>query len=345
MIVLRIFLFPLAVLYNMITGLRNRLYDRGLRPSVQFDVPVICVGNLTVGGTGKTPMIEHLIRLLTPRIKVATLSRGYGRQSKGLRFANEQDSAATLGDEPFQFYKKFGSSAVVTVGEDRAFAIPNILQEHADVGVILLDDGFQHRRVRPSLSILLSDYHRPFYEDFVLPAGRLRESRTNVNRADIVIITKCPRELSDDDMMDIERSVRLYADKPVFFSAIRYSSPIPFGKPDASEFNKVILVTGVASAKPLVEYVKSNFTLVDHIEWGDHHTFSGRDIAVIQAAVGRNPGAVVVTTEKDMVKLISPELRSLIQSIPFFYIPIEVQFIKNGEEFDAMVLNSVHRDV
>ena len=192
MILLRILLFPFSWLYYLITQIRNRLYDRGLKPSVKFELPVICVGNLTVGGTGKTPMIEHLIRLLQNRFKVATLSRGYGRATKGIRIAGPSENASTIGDEPFQFYTKFGKRITVAVGEERALAIPTILQECSDTQIILLDDGFQHRKVSPGFSILLTDYHRPFYNDFLLPSGRLRESRWGAERADVIVVTKCP---------------------------------------------------------------------------------------------------------------------------------------------------------
>ena len=171
MAILRVLLFPFAIIYNVITSLRNRLYDQGVKPSIKFELPVIGVGNLTAGGTGKTPLTEYLIRLLARNYKVATLSRGYGRRTKGFRIAQPTDSAATVGDEPFQFFVKFGDRVKVAVGEERALAIASLLQQYPRTEVILLDDAFQHRRVIPSLNILLTDYHRPFYEDLLLPAG------------------------------------------------------------------------------------------------------------------------------------------------------------------------------
>ncbi|HEY3429026.1 MAG TPA: tetraacyldisaccharide 4'-kinase, partial [Cyclobacteriaceae bacterium] len=173
MSVLKFLLLPFAMLYDVVMNIRNRLYDMKLKPSTTFDIPVIGVGNLAVGGTGKTPMTEHLIRILSPQYKVVTLSRGYGRKTKGFRIANNQDNAFTIGDEPYQIYKKFSPPVHVTVGEERALAIPTILQELDDTNVIILDDAFQHRRVVPGLSILLTEYGRPFYEDHVLPYGRL----------------------------------------------------------------------------------------------------------------------------------------------------------------------------
>lgn len=340
MIVLRILLFPLAVLYNIITGIRNRLYDQGIRPSVAFDLPVINVGNLTVGGTGKTPLTEHLIRLLAPDYVVATLSRGYGRKSKGFRIASPADNAATIGDEPFQFYEKYGDRIRVAVGEDRAYAIPNILQEYPETEIILLDDAYQHRRVRPSLNLLLSDFHRPFYTDFLLPAGRLRESRSGADRADVIIVTKCPPEISDEDMIEIERAIREYADKPVFFTHIRYGRPQAFS--GVGKIGRdVLLLSGISNVKPLVHYVSHNFNLVKHLDFNDHHEYSGRDIETLARCLHENPEVSILTTEKDKVKLAAPEFESQTRLLPLFYLPIEVEFIKNGQDFDEIVLNSI----
>ncbi|WP_333819637.1 tetraacyldisaccharide 4'-kinase [Ohtaekwangia sp.] len=340
MIVFRILLFPFAVLYDLVTTLRNIFYNRGLKPSASFDVPVICVGNLTVGGTGKTPMIEHLIRLLYTNYKVATLSRGYGRKTKGFRIASSQDDAGTLGDEPAQFHRKFTDRILVTVGEDRAFAIPNILQEAEDTNVILLDDAYQHRRVKPSFTILLSDYYRPFYEDFLLPAGRLRESRGNASRADVVVVTKCPSVISDEERMDIEQRIRKYTLSPVFFSSIRYGVPVPFGnKQSLSE--QVIVITGIAQAEPFIKFISAAYAMVKHIELTDHHTYTPDDFKRLQELVAANPAASIITTEKDMVKMIDHRFDAERRELPLFYIPIEVNFLKNGQDFDTMILNAV----
>jgi tetraacyldisaccharide 4'-kinase len=340
---MRIILFPFAVLYDLVTRIRNYLYDRGLKPSVAFEVTTICVGNLTVGGTGKTPMIEHLIRILRPHYSLATLSRGYGRNTKGFRMAGPADSAATIGDEPLQIYKKYGDNVAVAVCEDRAFAIPNILQENESVGVVLLDDAFQHRRVRPSFSILLSDYSRLFYKDMLLPAGRLRESRSGARRAHAIVITKCPHDISDDTMMEIEKSVRRYADSPVFFTKIHYGEPVPFGK-EGRVSDKVILVSGIAYSKPLRDYVTQNFKMVEHIDYADHYDYRITDLSLLKSLMIKHPDASVLTTEKDMVKLGVKDFRDVIKTLPIFYLPVETEFIKNGEDFDAMVVNVVKGD-
>ncbi len=343
MAILQILLFPFAFLYNAITRFRNRLYDLRIRPSTAFDIPIISVGNLTVGGTGKSPMIEHLIRLLYNDHKVATLSRGYGRSTKGFRLATKLDNAETLGDEPYQFYKKYGNKVIVSVGEERVLAITNILQEAEDTDAILLDDAFQHRRVRPGFSILLCDYNRPFYKDFLLPAGKLRESRSGAARADVVVVTKCPVEISDDDMMGIEKSIRRYADRPVFFATIHYGNALPIGDLKAEIRRDIILVSGIADPSSLIAYVKQGYDLKEHLHFGDHHQYTLDDLKKMESISLRYPGVNFLTTEKDMVKLESPQFKPYIDRLSFFYLPIEVEFIKNGRDFDELVLNSVRR--
>lgn len=343
MILLRILLFPFTFLYYLVTQIRNRLYDQGLKPSVQFDLPVISVGNLSIGGTGKTPMIEHLIRLFQDSYHVATLSRGYGRTTKGIRIANASDSADTIGDEPYQFYTKFSKRVTVAVGEERALAIPTILQEDSDTQVILLDDAFQHRKVKPGFSILLTDYHKPFYNDYLLPSGRLRESRRSAERADVIVITKCPIEISADEMIKIEKSVRTYAEKPVFFTSIRYGQPTPFLKTLSTPTSYVVLVTGIANSKPMEVYVKQNYTLVRHLAFKDHHKYTESDLDTFITLRNDNPHVCFLTTEKDKVKLDIPSFQKIISGLPFFYLPIEIDFIKNGKDFDEMLLNMVRR--
>ncbi|HEX6224709.1 MAG TPA: tetraacyldisaccharide 4'-kinase [Chryseolinea sp.] len=343
MILLRILLFPFSLLYYLITQVRNYRYDHGLRSSVKFELPVICVGNLSLGGTGKTPMIEHLIRLLQDRYKLATLSRGYGRATKGIRIAETADNASTLGDEPFQFHTKFSKRVTVAVGEERALAIPTILQEHPDIQVILLDDGFQHRQVSAGFNILLTDYHRPFYNDYLLPSGRLRESRSGATRADVIVVTKCPASLPEEKMIEIERSIRGYASRPVFFTTIRYGTPKPFSKTAAAPTKQIVLISGIANSKPLEAYAVENFTLIKHLEYRDHHTYTVTDIKNFVNLRRDHPQVSFLTTEKDKVKLDVPQFHDLLNGIPLFYLPIEIDFLKAGEDFDEMVLNIVER--
>jgi tetraacyldisaccharide 4'-kinase len=331
-------LFPFAVLYDAITSIRNSLYDKGIQPSASFDVPLISVGNLAVGGTGKTPMVEYLIRLLTPKVKVATLSRGYGRKSKGIRIATPDDSPSTLGDEPYLFYKKFGDKVVVAVGEERALAIPYILHEHPETGLIVLDDAFQHRRVKPSFQILLTQHNKLFVDDLLLPAGRLRESKRGASRADVVVVTKCPSHMSDDDMLAIERRLRPYADKPIFFATVGYGALMPVAEGSPYHPERIVLVTGIADPSPLESYLSAGHEVVKHIRYGDHHAYTDGDIRQI-CQVASKHSAAVVTTEKDLVKMDPKQFESA--SVGLYYLPIQIEFLKDGKEFDEMVRNVV----
>jgi tetraacyldisaccharide 4'-kinase len=331
-------LFPFAILYKVVTGVRNRLYDAGIKPSIKFDVPVISVGNLSVGGTGKTPMVEYLIRLLSAQYKVATLSRGYGRRSAGFRLASERDDALTLGDEPFQLYQKFSDRVTVAVGEDRMLAIPHIISAQPETNIILLDDAFQHRRVRPGFQVLITDYSNLFVRDFVLPLGRLRESRSGADRADVVVVSKCPPHISDDEMIAVESAIRKYSQKPVFFTRICYRDLLPATGSTPYKPEKVILLTAIANPKPLAQYVAGNYDLVQHFAFRDHHFFSPKNFQdVVRAA--HHSQAAVITTQKDLGRIDIPFLQAA--SVPLYYLPIEIEFLKSGKEFDEMVLNAV----
>jgi tetraacyldisaccharide 4'-kinase len=339
--VFRLILFPFAVVFDIVTSIRNRLYDQGLKPAASFDLPVISIGNLTVGGTGKTPMTEHLIRILHSKYSVATLSRGYGRNTRGIRIANDQDSAKTIGDEPRQFYKKFKDQITVAVGEERALAIPYIIHDHPNVNVILLDDAFQHRKVKASFQILLTDYNNPFYKDYVLPAGRLRESRNNAGRADVIVVTKCPPEISEEKMMEVEAEIEKYSNKPIFFTTIHYGEPVPIN-PGTIAGERFVLISGISNHRPLEDYVKNNFTLVKHFVFNDHHNYTTEELATI-CEYTKVHQASVLTTEKDAAKLDAAQFSAFLSRIPFFYLPIEIEFLKSGEDFDEMVLNAANR--
>lgn len=329
---LRLLLFPFSIIYDLITRIRNHLYNIGHKPSFRFDVPVISVGNLNAGGSGKTPMTEYIIRLLSSNHKLATLSRGYGRRSRGFRIANKNDNAVTIGDEPYQMFLKFGHTVAITVGEDRALAIPNILQEFTDIDCILLDDAFQHRAVNPGFSILLTEYDRPFTRDLVLPAGNLREARKGASRADVIVVTKCPsRKVSTSSLT---ADIRKYAgDKPVFFTTIKYGELVSFGNL-AQPTGKVILVTGIANPTPLYDYLKVRFEITRHFKYGDHHSFTESDVNDIHYEAEQMSDLTIITTEKDMVRL---RAFGSVKEHPWFYIPIEIEFLNNGSDFDSLV--------
>lgn len=331
-------LWPFAVIWDGITRLRNYFYDAGLKPSVKFDIPVIVIGNLTVGGTGKTPMTEYIARLLSPYQKISVLSRGYGRKTRGLQFVDNLSTAEAVGDEPLQIHKKF-PEIPVAVCEDRIYAIPHILQRYADVKAVVLDDAFQHRRLRPGLSILLTDYARLFYRDFLLPSGRLRESRKGAARADVVVVTKCPDYLNAQTMENISSEIHRYTDALVCFSSLHYDEPMPLNEAASLLTKKVILITGIARPEPLEQWVRKRFELLHHFRYRDHYTFKTQDLEKLKKFIGQqNEPVCVLTTEKDAVKLTVLEGSA---ALPFFSVPVRMHFLKNGKEFDNLVLSYV----
>ncbi len=335
---LSIILAPFSWLYGAVTRFRNFLYDIGLKKSYSFNQAVISVGNLSVGGTGKTPMIEYLVRLLSNEYSIAILSRGYGRRTKGFRLAGESDNASTIGDEPFQFYKKFNPDSYrdkveVAVCENRVDGINQLLTLKKSIQVILLDDAFQHRRVKPLFSILLTDFTKPFFKDYILPKGRLRESRRGSSRSDLVVVTKCNNP-SQEIEINYEMEIQSCAGaKPVFFSAIGYNKPISIENAQISK--DVVLVTGIANSKPMVDHISEKVNLRYHFEFADHHEYSAKEVEEIQRKASAL-GASILTTEKDFVKL-----ESLVDAKLWFYLPIETRFLKNGSEFDKLVLEKI----
>ncbi|MCG8306944.1 MAG: tetraacyldisaccharide 4'-kinase [Cytophagales bacterium] len=335
--VLRILLFPFAMLYKLVTDLRNHLYDIGNKKSVTFNRFVISVGNLTAGGTGKTPFAELLIRELKQDHRLAVLSRGYKRKTRGFRMAADSDDAKSIGDEPFQFFTKYGHKIRVAVGEDRALAIPELLYNDDSIEVIILDDAYQHRSVTPQLNILLSDYSRPFYNDFVLPAGMLRESRKHACRADLVVVTKCPAELTETDMEEVKSDIHRYArtNTSVYFAGIRYLEPeLACGN---ERFSKdVFLFSGIANPGSFEQYVDQNFNLLGHRKFPDHHAYSKKDLQMLIENFEsiRSDNKCLLTTEKDIVRIKSmKEEARFLMSYPVFYLPIELYFLRNGDSF------------
>lgn len=334
---LGILLFPFTLIYDLVTRFRNYLYNSGYKRSFEFEANVIAVGNLSVGGTGKSPMVEYLIRLLNHK-KVVTLSRGYGRATRGFRLAGNDDSPKTIGDEPYQFFNKF-KNIHVAVGEQRAVAIPFILAELPETEVILLDDAFQHRPVKPSLNILLTDYNKPFFKDYILPSGRLRESRRGAKRADMIVVTKCPEQV---DFEYYEGQIRKYNDRAhIAFASIQYMKPEGISGKEAFS-HEVFLFSGIANPAPLKAYVSSQYQLVGEYYFRDHHRYRTEDIQMLTKAFEGSKGAkCLLTTEKDMVKLLPFINEGHFKGIPVYYLPIETVFLKGGKRFDETVLNSL----
>ncbi len=326
---LRLLLWPFAVVYDGITRLRNFLFDTGLFKQQRYDFPLIGVGNLSVGGTGKTPVIEYLIRLLQDKYSVATLSRGYGRKTKGFLDVRPELSAAEVGDEPLQFAKKF-DEVQVAVCEKRSLGIKHLSEKPKRPEVILLDDVYQHRHVKPGLLILLSAFDDLFYQDYVLPAGNLRESRSGASRADVVIVTKCPVDLSGAMQTEIKNQITRYTEAPVYFSGIAYG--VPAGKAgqvtwDLFQTEKITVVTGIAKPKPFLDYLDQLRIDYEHLEFRDHHTFSPAELNRLDQKTK------ILTTEKDYVRL-----QDKLKNAELYYLPVAVQFLAEGDDFNNLVL-------
>ena len=332
--VLRKLLFPFAILYGLVTSIRNFLFDTGIRKSYSFDIPVIAVGNLSVGGTGKTPQIEYLIRLLSDKYKIATLSRGYKRQSRGFILAKAGTNAKILGDEPFQFFQKF-PSIQVAVDADRKNGIEQLLSQSIKPEVILLDDAFQHRKVKAGFYILLTSYVDLYSDDFVLPTGNLRESRSGAKRADIIIVTKCPFDLSLDEQNNIKKRLKVAINQELYFTFIAYDDFI-YAENRKVTVNQIqsaskLLVAGIAKPESFFAYLQNNNDVC--LSFPDHHNFTDKDILEIKKLAQNNS---IITTEKDYVRL-----KGSLPSEQLFYLPIQSSFVSGSENFDKTILDYV----
>jgi len=348
--ILQVILYPIALCYGLAMQVRNWLFDLGIIPSVQFREPVISVGNLTYGGTGKTPHVEYLIRLLLPDMPVATLSRGYGRKSSGFLIASRRSNVRYIGDEPLQYLKKF-AELKVAVDERRKRGIQRLLARYPDLKVILLDDAFQHRFVKPGLSILLTDYHRLYHDDYILPSGTLREFRNGAKRADIIIVTKTPKIFSPITRRRIIEDLRPHERQRIFFSYIKYLDPVPVFDHENLEFpakiSIILLVTGIASDDPLREHLERMCRELVVMKYPDHHAYDTGDVADIARKFNDLPTQkkVIVTTEKDMMRFKTSELGTILKPLPLFYVPIEVDFHGNDKaNFDHEILNYVKQN-
>jgi tetraacyldisaccharide 4'-kinase len=350
------FLYPLSILYRLITDFRNFLFDTGISHSEEFSTPVICVGNITVGGTGKTPHTEYLIELLRKEFKVAVLSRGYKRKSAGFRIADINSSVSEIGDEPLQIFRKF-PEILVAVDRNRVNGIRTIIKEHPETDVIILDDGFQHRSVKPGLSILLTDYNRLITRDYLMPYGNLRENRNNRKRADLVVVSKTPGEIPEYAMTNIMKELKSHQGQKLFFTSVSHGDLIPlFEKRDSQRYNLsetdpenhgAVLITGIAVPGVLRVFLGKYFKEINHLKFPDHHYFSENDIEKIKTAWDdlTSHEKIIITTEKDAVRLreftnIEDPLKRI-----FFYVPVKVSFLKNYKhEFDNLILEYVRKN-
>ncbi len=338
---LRILTFPFALIFGLVVWIRNGLFNAGILASKKFDLPVILVGNLSMGGTGKSPHIEYLVKLLQKDHSIATLSRGYGRRSKGFLLANNTSTAEEMGDEPLQFSKKF-PGLPVAVDANRTNGIDKLRRHVPQLEAILLDDAYQHRKVKAGLSILLTDHTHPYFRDFLFPVGNLREWRSGKKRADIIVVTKCPKSIKESEKAEFIRKISPASHQNVFFTYLKYSSLLSLsdGTPFRTNQNQsALLVTGIASPGMLYAYLKQNFKKLDHISYDDHHEYSDGDFEKIRGSFLNLPGAskIIITTEKDAMRMSNPGFAGL----PIYYLPIEIGFIDREEEFNRRVKNFV----
>ena len=330
---LRKILFPLNPLYYVAIYIRNKCFDFGVFSSKTYEMPIICVGNLSVGGTGKTPMVEYLIQMLKPSCSLAVLSRGYGRKTDGFILADSKSTAQILGDEPIQIAQKF-PDIKVAVDADRRHGIKSLKTLDNPAKIIILDDAFQHRAVKAGLSIILTSYDNLYCQDVVLPAGNLREPRSAASRAQIIVVTKCPEDLPDSKKQWIKDCLRPMPSQQLFFSSIVYSQTIIAKKKTQPlewlKNQKFSLVTGIAKAAPMVNYLENLGLVFDHLEFSDHHVFSNKELDLIGSK------SLVLTTEKDFFRLESLHHPAL------YYLPINIQ-INASTEFETLVADYVKK--
>lgn len=329
----RILLLPFSIVYWLAVWIRNFFYDTKILRSSSFGLPVICVGNISVGGTGKSPMVEFLIAHLKDKFKLATLSRGYKRKTTGYALANEHTTSLHIGDEPMLFHQKF-PDVPVAVGEERLFAIPQLLQDRPDTQVIILDDAFQHRAVKAGLNILLTDCSNLFTRDFYLPTGDLRDLRSGYKRADIVVVTKCKFEMTKEEADEIRNEVQPLSKQQLYFSSIQYGNPYHITNLTPFELDantEVLLVTGIASPQPLKKLLEDKCHTYQLMSFSDHYIFRIDDLRDIRRRFDRieTQKKIILTTEKDAMRLV--KFRNELEKLPVYVIPISHHFLFEQE--------------
>ena len=337
---IRILLFPFSLIYLAIIFLRNRLFDKGFFKSASFNLPLICVGNIAAGGTGKSPMTEYLVRELRTHFKVATLSRGYKRKTSGYALANENSTALEIGDEPMQFHLKF-PDVPIAVGEARIEAIPQLLHDRPGTQAIVLDDAFQHRSVKAGFNIVLTDCNNLYTRDWYLPTGDLRDEKTSVKRAGVIIVTKCKPGLSVKEKEDIIDELEPLASQAVFFTSIRYGQPYHIISKKPAQVTtgvEVLLVTGIANPRPLKNLLQEKSKTYYEMAYNDHHIFTIDDLKDMQKRFNaiNASNKIILTTEKDAVRLVKFERE--LTDMPLYVVPIELEFLFNdAARFNGLI--------
>ena len=355
----RILFLPFAIIYWFIIWLRNFFYDKNIFRSASFGLPIICVGNLSLGGTGKSPMVEFLVEHLKSKFRIATLSRGYKRKTSGYALANENATALDIGDEPMLFHLKF-PDVPVAVGEERLVAIPQLLHDRPETQAIILDDAFQHRAINAGLNILLTDYNNLFTRDFYLPTGDLRDLKSGYKRADIIVVTKCKPDMSRDEADRIRKEIRPLAHQQIFFSTIEYGLPYHITRLTTCQLNlktEVLLVTGIANPLPLKKLLEEKSHAYYMIAFSDHYIFSIDDLRDIEKRFEKIDAAnkIILTTEKDAIRLM--KFKTELDTMPMYVIPIRHYFlfgekekfiestVKFVDEFKSLPLKDQHTEL
>ena len=347
--------FPLSVIYEMITGIRNLFFNHQILKQTTFPIPIISVGNITVGGTGKTPHVEYLVKLLMKDYKIAVLSRGYKRKTSDFILAKQTSDISEIGDEPKQIKQKFPKT-IVAVSKKRVKGVNRLLTDYPDLNAVILDDAYQHRFIKPGLSILLIDYHRPLVSDNHLPFGDLRESKREIRRAHIVIVTKTPEHIKPIEKRIFIKDLNLYPYQFLYFTSFAYGNPHPIFRKSSVKADTamlkdhqtaLLLITGIAFPRPLYEYLRKLNHRIEHIQFPDHHAFSYKDFEKVRERMNQlsHKNKIIITSEKDSMRI--NELKNLDKSLKnsMYYIPIEVKFLDNGaKRFNKDLLDYVGKD-
>jgi tetraacyldisaccharide 4'-kinase len=340
----RILLFPFAILYGLILRVRNFMYDKKWLKSTSFNIPIINVGNLSVGGTGKSPMVDYLLMMLKHRYQLGTISRGYKRRSQGYLLAGDSTTAIEIGDEPMQFHLRHPDVAVA-VGEERIVAVPQLLYDRPGTQVIILDDAFQHRAITAGFNIILTDYSNLYTRDFYLPTGDLRDNLSSAARAQVIIVTKCPKDLTETARQEITRELNPLPGQTVLFTCINYGRLYHIVTQSPSEMSReaeILLICGIANPGPLTAYIEDQSSSYEAMFFNDHHIFSIDDLRDIYNRYEkmRGPGKLMITTEKDAVRLI--KFRHEMRDMPMYVLPISIHFLFDGEQvFQSLISNFI----
>ncbi len=346
-------LYPISKLYGIGMAVRNKMFEYGMLKQEEFDIPVIVVGNLAMGGTGKTPHVEYIVESLLGKYNIGVLSRGYKRATSGFVLASPQSRPEDIGDESYQIYRKFGPDITVAVCEKRAEGIRMMREINPDLNMIILDDAFQHRYVKPSVSVILTEYNRPVFNDNLLPYGRLRESARALNRADMVVVTKCPIDMKPMHYRIFEENLNLFPFQKLYFSRYNYGHLVPIFPEEATEIpalasqrsdTSLLVVTGVANPKPFVRYLRRHKAKVKLKRFADHHNFSSSDMDEICRRYDELSSSekYIVTTEKDAVRILNNPYFPHRLKKNIFYVPIKVEFIERGDaEFTSGIEKTI----